>query len=125
MMDFLIKVFHGVTFAIALSAVLCATTTPPNNEWSKKAYRLMNIAAFNVWKSEDKCPRMDVGSVSDTAQISWRQIAVQQQERLRTGAEGETVREAVETILPTVYTKQGNKVEAQPLAPTQRVNVSV
>ena len=68
---------------------------------------------------------MDVGSVSDTAQISWKQIAIQKQERLRTGAEGETVREAVETIIPTMYTKAGNKVEAQPLAPTQRVNVSV
>ena len=52
-------------------------------------------------------------------------IAVQKQERLRTGAEGETVREAVETIIPTVYTKEGNKVEAQPLAPTKRVNVLV
>ena len=54
MMGFLIDVYHGVTFAIALSAVLCATTSPPDNEWAKKAYRLMNIAAFNVWKSEDK-----------------------------------------------------------------------
>ena len=68
---------------------------------------------------------MEIGSVSDTAQVSWKQVAIQKQERLRTGAEGETVREAVETIIPTVYTKQGNKVEAQPLAPPQRVNVSV
>ena len=68
---------------------------------------------------------MEIGSVSDTAQVSWKQVAIQKQERLRTGAEGETVREAVETIIPTVYTKEGNKVEAQPLAPTKRVNVSV
>ena len=68
---------------------------------------------------------MDVGSVSETAQISWKQVAIQKQERLRTGAEGETVREAVETIIPTMYTREGNKVEAQPLAPIQRVNVSV
>ena len=68
---------------------------------------------------------MDVGAVSETAQISWKQVAVQKQERLRTGAEGETGREAVETIIPTMYTKEGNKVEAQPLAPIQRVNVSV
>ena len=68
---------------------------------------------------------MDVGSVSETAQISWKQVAVQKQEKLRTGAEGETVREAVETIIPTMYTKEGNKGEAQPLAPIQRVNVSV
>ena len=64
-------------------------------------------------------------SINDTANISWKQVAVQKQERLRTGAEGDTVREAVETIIPTIYTKEGNKIEAQPLAPTQRVNVSV
>ena len=68
---------------------------------------------------------MDVGSVNSTAQVSWKQVAVQKQERLRTGAEGETVREAVETIIPTIYTKDGNKIEAQPLAPIQRVNGSV
>ena len=64
-------------------------------------------------------------SINDTAQISWKQVAVQKQERLRTGAEGETVREAVETIIPTSYTKEGNRVEAQQLAPSQRVNISV
>ena len=64
-------------------------------------------------------------SINDTAQISWKQVAVQKQERLRTGAEGETVREAVETIIPTIYTIEGNRVEAQQLAPSQRVNISV
>ena len=64
-------------------------------------------------------------SINDTAQISWKQVAVQKQERLRTGAEGETVREAVETIIPIIYTKEGNRVEAQQLAPSQRVNISV
>ncbi|HAG31358.1 MAG TPA: hypothetical protein DCL39_18000 [Alteromonas macleodii] len=68
---------------------------------------------------------MDINSVGESAQISWKQVAVQKQERLRTGAEGETVRESVETIIPTMYTKEGNKVEAQPLASTQRINVSV
>ena len=67
---------------------------------------------------------MDI-SINDTAQISWKQVAVQKQERLRTGAEGDTVREAVETIIPTIYTKEGNRVEAQQLASTQRVNISV
>ena len=67
---------------------------------------------------------MDI-SINDTASISWKQVAVQKQERLRTGAEGETVREAVETIIPTIYTKEGNRVEAQQLAPSQRVNISV
>ena len=64
-------------------------------------------------------------SINDTAQISWKQVAVQKQERLRTGAEGETVREMVETVMPVLYTKEGSKVEAQPLASTQRVNISV
>ena len=68
---------------------------------------------------------MDVGSISESAQISWKQVAVQKQERLRTGAEGETVREMVETVMPVLYTKEGSKVEAQPLASTQRVNVTV
>ena len=68
---------------------------------------------------------MDVGSVSESAQISWKQVAIQNQESLRTGAEGETVREMVETVMPVLYTKEGSKVEAQPLASTQRVNVSV
>ena len=64
-------------------------------------------------------------NINETAQISWKQVAVQKQERLRTGAEGETVREAVETIIPTIYTKEGNRVEAQQLAPSQRVNITV
>ena len=64
-------------------------------------------------------------NINETAQISWKQVAVQKQERLRTGAEGETVREAVETIIPTMYTKEGNRVEAQQLASIQRVNISV
>ena len=64
-------------------------------------------------------------NINDTAQISWKQVAVQKQERLRTGAEGDTVREAVEIIIPTIYTKEGNRVEAQQLASTQRVNISV
>ena len=67
---------------------------------------------------------MDISS-NDTAQSSWKQVAVQKQERLRTGAEGETVREAVETIIPTIYTIEGNRGEAQQLAPSQRVNISV
>jgi len=68
---------------------------------------------------------MDVGSVSESAQVSWKQIAVQKQERLRTGAEGEPIKEVVETIIPVLYTQKGNKIEATTLAPTQRVDISV
>lgn len=68
---------------------------------------------------------MDVGSVSESAQISWKQVAVQKQERLRTGAEGETIREAVETIMPVLYTQTGATIKAQPLASIKRVNLTV
>ena len=68
---------------------------------------------------------MEIGSVSGAAQASWKQIAVQKQERLRTGAQGETIKEMVVVVTPVLYTKEGNKVEAQPLAPTRRVNISV
>tara|TARA_R100000388_G_scaffold70620_1_gene51108 strand:- start:1757 stop:1954 length:198 start_codon:yes stop_codon:yes gene_type:complete len=63
--------------------------------------------------------------IEPTSQISWKQVAIQKQTRLLTGAEGETVREAVETIMPVLYTQTGSKVEAQPLASSKRVNVSV
>ncbi|MBP80281.1 MAG: hypothetical protein CL926_13555 [Deltaproteobacteria bacterium] len=68
---------------------------------------------------------MEIASVSNTAQVSWKQVAVQKQERLRTGADGEPVKETVETIMPILYTQKGNKIEAQPLAPTQRINITV
>ncbi len=68
---------------------------------------------------------MDVSSVGESAKISWKQVAVQKQERLRTGAEGQQIREAVETIMPVLYTQTGATIEAQPLASIKRVNVSV
>ena len=69
--------------------------------------------------------RWQTVEIEPTSQISWKQVAIQKQTRLITGAEGETVREAVETIMPVLYTQAGNKVEAQPLASSKRVNVSV
>ncbi len=68
---------------------------------------------------------MDVSSVGESAQISWKQVAVQKQERLRTGAEGQQVREAVETIMPVLYTQTGATIESQPLASIKRVNLTV
>tara|TARA_B100001093_G_C26685941_1_gene952645 strand:+ start:516 stop:677 length:162 start_codon:yes stop_codon:yes gene_type:complete len=53
-MGFLIDVFNVVTAVIAVSAVVCATTSAPVNHWGMKAYKIMNILAFNVWKSEDR-----------------------------------------------------------------------
>ena len=63
--------------------------------------------------------------IEPTSQISWKQVAIEKQTRLARGAEGQTVREAVETVMPVLYTKEGSKVEAQPLASTQRVKVSI
>ena len=68
---------------------------------------------------------MDVSAVGESGQISWKQVAVQKQERLRTGAEGQQIKEAVETIMPVLYTQTGTTIEAQPLASSQRVNISV
>ena len=44
---------------------------------------------------------MDVGSVGGVSQVSWKQVAVKQ-EILQVNGDGELVREAVETIMPTV-----------------------
>ena len=58
-------------------------------------------------------------NINEAAQISWKQIAVQKQERLRTGAEGETVREAVmeeiiKPILPSNWLNEHTKYFINP-----------
>ena len=52
-------------------------------------------------------------------------FAVQRQEVLRTGGEGELVREAVETIQPTLYTAKDGRVEMQQLASSSTLNLTV
>ena len=59
------------------------------------------------------------------SQVSWKQVAVQKQEVLRTGGDGELVREAIQTIMPTVYTMKDGRITVEKLAPTQRINISV
>jgi len=44
---------------------------------------------------------------------------------LRTGAQGEIIREAIETFTPMVYTQRGNEVQVQQLAATRRLDISV
>ena len=68
---------------------------------------------------------MDVSMTSAPAAVSWKQVAVQKQEVLRTGGEGEQVREAIETIQPTVYTAKDWRVEVQQLAASRTLNLLV
>ena len=57
--------------------------------------------------------------------VSWKQVAVQKQEMLRTGAQGEIIREAIETFTPIIYTQKGNEIQVQQLAATRRLDISV
>jgi hypothetical protein len=68
---------------------------------------------------------MDVGSVGGAPQVSWKQVAVQKQEILRTGGDGELVREAIQTIMPTVYTMKDGRVTVEQLAPSRSVDLMV
>ena len=63
--------------------------------------------------------------IQPTQAISWKQVAVQRQEMLRTGAEGEIIREAVETVIPVLYTQRGTEIQVQQLAASRRGDISV
>ena len=52
-------------------------------------------------------------------------FAVQRQEALRTGGEGELIREARETIQPTLNTAKDGRVEVQQLASSSTLNLAV
>lgn len=68
---------------------------------------------------------MDVSMTSAPAPVTWKTVAVQRQEVLRTGGEGELVREAIETIQPTLYTAKDGRVEVQQLASSSTLNLLV
>ncbi len=68
---------------------------------------------------------MDVSIPSAPAPVSWKTVAVQRQEVLRTGGEGELIREARETIQPTLYTATDGRVEVQQLASSSTLNLLV
>ena len=68
---------------------------------------------------------MDVSMTSAPAPISWKTVAVQRQEVLRTGGEGELIREARETIQPPLYTAKDGRVEVQQLASSSTLNLLV
>ena len=62
---------------------------------------------------------------STPAPVSWKTVAVQRQEVLRTGGEGQLIREARETIQPTLYTAKDGRVEVQQLASSSTLNLLV
>lgn len=62
---------------------------------------------------------------SAPAPVSWKTVAVQRQEVLRTGGEGQLIREARETIQPTLYTAKDGRVEVQQLASSSTLNLLV
>ena len=68
---------------------------------------------------------MDVGSVGGVSQVSWKQVAVQKQEILRTGGDGELVKEAIQTIMPTVYTMKDGRITVEQLAPSKSIDLVV
>ena len=59
------------------------------------------------------------------APVTWKTVAVQRQETLRTGGEGELVREARETIQTTLYTAKDGRVEVQQLTSSSTLNLLV
>ncbi len=68
---------------------------------------------------------MDVSATNAPAPVSWKSVAVSRQEVLRTGGEGEVVREAIETIQPTIYTAKDGRIEVQETAPVSTLNLTV
>ena len=68
---------------------------------------------------------MDVSMTSAPAPVSWKTVAVQRQEVLRTGGEGQLIREARETIQPTLYTAKDGRGEVQQLASSSTLNLLV
>lgn len=62
---------------------------------------------------------------SAPAPVTWKSVAVQKQETLRTGGEGELVREAKEVTQPTLYTAKEGRVEVQQLASSSTLNLLV
>jgi len=68
---------------------------------------------------------MDVSMTSAPAPVTWKTVAVQRQEVLRTGGEGELVREAKEVIQPTLYIARDGRVEVQQLASSSTLSLLV
>ena len=68
---------------------------------------------------------MDVSMTSPPALVTWKTVAVQRQETLRTGGEGQLTREARETIQPTLYTPKDGRVEVQQMASSSTLNLLV
>ena len=68
---------------------------------------------------------MGVSATNAPAPVSWKSVAVSRQEVLCTGGEGEIVREAIETIQPTIYTAKDGRIEVPETASVSTLNLLV
>ena len=57
--------------------------------------------------------KMTVNPAFNMPQVSWEHVAAQKQERLRTGGEGETFKQMVDTVLPVLYDGAGGTTRVQ------------
>lgn len=57
--------------------------------------------------------------------VSWKQVAVQKQERLATGASGVPVKEMVVAFQTQLYEAKNGVVEVKALNEVRRVNITV
>lgn len=57
--------------------------------------------------------------------VSWKQVAVQKQERLATGATGVPVKEMVVAVQTSVYEAKNGSVEIKSVDNVRRVNITV
>ena len=66
---------------------------------------------------------MEISSTTPT--VSWKQVAVQKQENLRTGASGVPIRETVVAVQTQLYEAKNGSVEVKSLNEVRRVNILV
>ena len=64
---------------------------------------------------------MEVNSVLDTSLISWQKVAIKKQESLRTGGEGQVIKEIAETIEPLLYIQKNGRLEVEKLSSSHKI----
>ena len=62
---------------------------------------------------------------SAPAPVTWKTVAVQREEVLRTGGEGKIVRDSFEAFQPMFYTAKNGRVEVPQLASSSTLNLLV
>ena len=64
---------------------------------------------------------MEVNSVLYTSLISWQKVAIKKQESLRTGGEGQVIKEIAETIEPLLYIQKDGRMEIEKLSSSHKI----